>query len=158
MQKITHLTNPRLSAVAILQAVIRQKQSLDNALEKALNANLDNSFIKALCFGVIRYYYKLTALAHLLLSKPLKDKDHDIYLLLLSGIYELIFMRTPAHAVVSETVNATRTLGKTWASGLVNAVLRSFQRKQEALLEQLEPDFVAHYAHPAWFIETIKKA
>ena len=158
MKKITHLTNPRLSAVAILQAVIRQKQSLDSALEKAFIANPDNSFIKALCFGVIRYYYKLTALTQLLLSKPLKDKDHDVYLLLLSGLYELIFMRTPAHAVVSETVNATRTLGKTWASGLVNAVLRSFQRNQEALLEQLEPDFVAHYAHPAWFIETVKKA
>lgn len=38
-------------------------------------------------------------------------------------------MHTPAHAVVSEAVNTVRALGKPWAAGLVNGILRNYQRR-----------------------------
>lgn len=156
--KKSKATNSRLLAITVLQTVIYQGQSLDRTLDNASLPPQEASFIRALCFGVIRYYYQLIAIAKQLLSKPLKDKDQDIYLLLLSGFYQLLYMRTPAHAVVSETVNATRILGKTWASGLVNAVLRNFQRHQPQLLVKLEQEPNAFYAHPQWFVDAVKKA
>lgn len=158
MKNSHRLLNSRILAIQVLQEVIYRGQTLDNALNKLLPATQDASFIKALCFGVIRYYYYLSQLVNLLLSKPLKDKDQDVYLLILCGIYELLYMRTPPHAAVSETVNAVRTCGKTWAAGLVNAVLRNYQRQQQQLSAQLEQNLAAHYVHPLWFIEAVKKA
>ncbi|MFP3427982.1 hypothetical protein R0J88_23470, partial [Pseudoalteromonas sp. SIMBA_162] len=37
------------------------------------------------------------------------------------------------HAAVGETAGAARGLGKGWATGVLNACLRRFQREQEAL-------------------------
>jgi len=159
MNKNLGSTNPRLIAMQVLQAVLIQGQSLDNSLEQLVPTNYQEaSFSKALCFGIVRYYHKLTALAQLLLSKPLKAKDQDVYFLILSGLYELAFMRTAPHAVVCETVSITRACGKPWAAGLVNAVLRGFQRQQEALLTKIETDEAAYYSHPQWFISRLRKA
>lgn len=152
------INNPRLTAMRILQGVIYQGQSLDKALHDVELPAQNASYIRALCFGVIRYYYRLITLAQLLLTKPLKEKDRDIYLLLLGGIYELLYMHTPPHAVISETVNTIRASGKVWATGLVNAILRNLQRKQDALLQQLESEPSSYYAHPEWLIKALKKA
>ena len=48
----------------------------------------------------------------------------DVYALLLTGAYQLQHTRVPDHAALFETVAATQLLGKAWAKGLVNAVLR----------------------------------
>ena len=61
--------------------------------------------------------------------------------LLLTGLYQLLHATTPEHAAVSETVEAARALGRPRAAGLVNAVLRRFQRERESILaELLGPD------------------
>jgi len=68
--------------------------------------------------------------------------------LLCIGLYELEHLSTPAHAVVSETVNATRALKKPWAKGLVNGVLRAYQRQEGVAAGVLSP--AAQRALPAW--------
>ena len=45
-------------------------------------------------------------------------------------------MRIPAHAAVAETVEGTKTLRGPNLRGLINAVLRSYLRDQEALDEK----------------------
>ena len=42
-------------------------------------------------------------------------------------------MRIAEHAIINETVSAVTKLNRPWAKGLVNAVLRSFQRQQQEL-------------------------
>jgi 16S rRNA (cytosine967-C5)-methyltransferase len=66
-------------------------------------------------------------------------------------------MRTPDHAAVSETVNVTKALKKPWAKNLVNAVLRSYQRQAEELGNKVEKNEVAKFAHPQWWLDSIKK-
>ena len=68
--------------------------------------------------------------------------------LLCIGLYELEHLSTPAHAVVSETVNATRALKKPWAKGVVNGVLRAYQRQEGVAREALSP--AAQRALPVW--------
>jgi 16S rRNA (cytosine967-C5)-methyltransferase len=114
--------------------------------------------LQALCYGVCRHYYSLTALVNSLLEHPLQEKDDDIYALLLVGIYQLSDMRIPAYAAVDETVSATKGLQKEWARGLVNAILRNYQRHGETLRARLSDDPVSQYAHPSWMIGMIKKA
>jgi 16S rRNA (cytosine967-C5)-methyltransferase len=109
-----------------------------------------------LCYGVLRYYPRLAYLAAQLLNKPLKRKDLDVQQLILIGLYQLAYLKVPAHAAVAETVAATRLLGKDWATGLVNALLRGFQRGAAPLLAQADTDPVARYAHPAWWLTQLQ--
>ncbi len=151
------MAQSRATAARII-ADVMHGHSLGDSLPKGL-ASLrevrDRAFVQALCFGVCRYFSRLEALIKVYLSKPLKSADADIQALLLVGLYQLIDMRVAAHAAVGETVQATQVLGKPWARGLVNAVLRRHQREGEAL-ELTDPAY--EYAHPTWWIDALRKA
>ena len=71
-----------------------------------------------------------------LIPTPLKRKDGDIQALLLIGLYQLEHTRIPDHAALSATVDACRLLHKDWAAGLINGVLRRYQREQAQLAEK----------------------
>lgn len=150
----------RLLALRSLQQVISEGRSLDDALVPLSQADIslaDKALAQAMCYGVLRDYPRLRALLALLLSKPLKAKDDDIYISLLLGLHQLDAMRVPDHAAINETVALTGTLKKKWASGLVNAILRRFQREKDRLLAQLAEDETAQYAHPQWLIDRLKQ-
>jgi 16S rRNA (cytosine967-C5)-methyltransferase len=88
----------------------------------------------------------------------LKEKDRDIEILILIGFYQLLYMRVPTHAAVAETVEGARGLGKPWASGLINGVLRSLIRNKDELLEALSDDASAELSCPRWLLDRIRKA
>lgn len=136
-----------------------QGQSLNTAfidISERLEA-AQRALFQQLVYGVIRWFYSLEAISQHLLSKPLKAKDTDILALILIGIYQLRALRIPDHAALSETVNAARLLNKPWASGLINACLRQYQRQQDALEKSLENTPVSHFAHPAWMLMLFKQ-
>ncbi len=149
--------NAQAAALAVLKKVILNHVSLTDALTES-KSHKEANFIQALCYGVCRYYFQLDFMAKKLLDKPLKEKDQDIYLLILIGIYQLQFMHIAPHAAVNETVNATVMIQKVWAKQLVNAVLRRFQREKDDLLKSVQQNEVACHAHPAWMIHLIKKS
>ena len=62
----------------------------------------------------------------------------------------------PQRVAVNETVQATHALNKQWASGLVNGVLRNYQRQAAELEAGVAAEFVSGYAHPAWLIEQLQ--
>lgn len=118
----------------------------------------DAAFVQAVCYGVCRYYATLDVILSHLLQHPMKAHDSDVHALLLVGLYQLRYMRVPEHAAVAETVNASASLDKAWARGFVNAILREYLRKRETFDEIIKEDEEAHYAHPIWWIQKIKKA
>lgn len=150
----------RAAAAQALDEIIRQGRSLSAVLpcrqEKV--ASRDRALLQELCYGSLRWYWRLDAIANQLLRKPFKAKDSDVQALILVGLYQLEYLRVPDHAAVGETVAATRALGKPWARALVNAVLRNFQRGRDKILAQLQQHPVAVYAHPAWLIERVQAA
>jgi 16S rRNA (cytosine967-C5)-methyltransferase len=153
--------NLRALAAVALAEVVHRGRSLSTVLEQARfrpRGASDRAFLHELCYGVLRWYLRLQAIADRLLSKPLKAKDSDIQCLILVGLYQQCYLRVPAHAAVAETVNATQALGKPWAKGLVNALLRRFQREQDRLLEQCDSAEAAALAHPPWLLEALKQA
>lgn len=151
--------NSRLAVVKILLQVTQHGRNLPDAITKYADKieENDRSLIQAMSYGVIRLLPRLEYIADQLISKPLKTKDYDIVLLILTGLYQLIEMRIPDHAAVSETVKVTKGLKKPWAKNLVNAVLRNYQRQAEELTNQLKNNEVAEYAHPQWWLNIIKK-
>ena len=136
-------------------AAVMSGESLDRALESQPGslAERDRSLYRELSFGTLRQFPRLNALLSALLDKPLRNKDRDIHALALLGLYQLTHMRIPAHAAVSATVDAASVLRKRQASGLLNAVLRRYQREEGALLVALGPAELA--AHPDWLWEAL---
>ena len=149
---------PRGAAAKVITAVAQQKQSLNPVLTSALTTlpATQRSLCQQLCYGVLRLYPSLQALADPLLQKKLKNKDQDIYALLLMGIYQLREMRIPPHAAISETVDAASLLNKNWAKGLLNACLRQYQRRQTELENQANNSDAGQFAHPQWLIDAIR--
>ncbi len=154
------MINLRMLAARTVYQVFVHGRSLNDCLPETLSRvrdPRDQSFLQAICYGVCRWYYRLDALAHALLEKPLKLKDQDIHCLILVGLYQLSEMRVPAHAALDETVSAAQAFKKPWAKGLVNAVLRSYQRSASELNEKMMQSLVTLYAHPQWIVDQVQK-
>ncbi len=143
----------RSLAVTAINNVVEKKHSLTDSLTTELpklKDSRDQALLQAICFGVCRWYSRLDAIAKHFLEKPLKAKDQDVYVLILIGLYQLIDMRIPEYAAVTETV---RALKKTWAKGLVNGILRRYIREANTLNLTEEENF----SHPHWMIEKLKQ-
>ena len=148
--------NPRLLALAALSEVLDDGKSLSES--QSLNStdiSRNRSQGRHLAYGVLRWQIALAWLEAQMLSKPLKHKDRDISRLLWLGMFQLWQDRTPDHAAINETTECARSLGKTWAVGMVNGVLRRFQREQAALLEKLQKE-TEHWAHPQWLVRALQ--
>jgi 16S rRNA (cytosine967-C5)-methyltransferase len=154
------MTNLRLFASRIIHEVT-EGRSLSDCLDAALptlKETRDRAFVQALCYGVCRYYARLDVILSHLLTKPMKAKDSDLHALIIVGLYQLMEMRVPDYAAVTETVKAADSLKKSWGRGLVNAVLRGYLRERASMEEKIASDEESEYAHPAWWIAAIKKA
>lgn len=148
------MSSARAVAARILHRVL-SGESLNKLLPHALDsADLaDRPLCQELIYGSLRQWPYLEAISQRFLRKPMRRKDHDVLALICLGLYELLHLHTPAHAVVSETVNACKEFKKPWATGVVNGVLRSFQRQDGALTPPLSA--AAERALPEWLHQTL---
>lgn len=144
----------RANAAKVLAAVLEDKKSLREALMKQEVKH--DPFVQELCYGVLRFYFQLDFFLLKLTKRSIKDIE--IKALLLLGLYQLFFLEKADYAAVSETVNATRDLKKTWATSFVNAVLRNALRSRDALQQQSSETLSSRFSHPHWMIEKIKKS
>ncbi|BBP44264.1 16S rRNA (cytosine(967)-C(5))-methyltransferase RsmB [Thiosulfativibrio zosterae] len=157
----TKSQNPRLVALRICLAVVQNGRSLSQALGEGLAVltdRRDRGFAQNLVLGTLRWQLRLEAIRDQLLSKPLKAKDEDVNQLILLGLYQLIYLDTPQHAAVSETVALTAALKKPWAKALLNGLLRNFIRDAESLFAAVDVKPAFAYSHPQWFTKKIREA
>ncbi|HYM47372.1 MAG TPA: transcription antitermination factor NusB, partial [Burkholderiaceae bacterium] len=152
---------PRALCVQILCEVVEHRRYLDAVLEeRATQTGNDAALVQEMAYGTLRWYHQLDVIAAQFMAKPLKQKDLDLHLSLLLGLYQLRYMRVAAHAAVDETVDAVSALGKPWAKGLVNACLRAYLRDHQASGARADGivarNPVARFSHPAWMIELLQ--
>ncbi|MBL1377033.1 16S rRNA (cytosine(967)-C(5))-methyltransferase RsmB [Zobellella iuensis] len=150
----------RAAAANILHQVIHQGQSLSALLPRYQQelAAKDRALLQELCFGSLRWYSRLDAIARQLLEKPLKGKYQPVHALLLVGIYQLLYTRIPAHAALAETVNACKLLKAEPFKGMVNGVLRNVQRRQDELTTKIDALPQLRLAHPNWLVKRLQQA
>jgi 16S rRNA (cytosine967-C5)-methyltransferase len=152
--------NVRACAAQVIADVVQHGHSLAEVLpvaQQQINA-ADAALLAELCYGTLRFFYELDALAALLLQKPFREKDADIHALLLASFYQLKYMRVPEHAVVNLAVDACRAVKKDWAGSLLNGVLRNYLRNADALNEKLLSNAEARSNHPVWLASMIRQA
>ncbi len=150
------VNSARLAALSMLGAVLDKATNLGDAEGGLLLADpRDRAQARHLAYGVTRWLTALDWLAHKLLQKPLRQRDQDIHRLILLGLFELWKGGSSPHAAINETTESARKLGKTWAVAVINAVLRRFQREQEAWLKKLDSQ-EERFAHPDWLLRQLK--
>lgn len=133
-----------------MAGVLADGRALDEAVDHDRAGLGRHGLVEELSIGTIRHAYTLQALAAPFLRRPLKKADQDIYALILIGLYQARLMGGPAPVAVSEAVATVEALGKPWARGLVNAVLRA------ALDSPPAEDPTQN--HPAWLVSRLQAA
>lgn len=153
-QSSSKLQNVNLRALVVRTLLsVQDGKSLNNFLHQQLDQvnERDRALFHELVMGTLRQWYALKAITLPLLSKPLNNPSIETCLYL--GLYQLLCTRIPAHAAISETVNATKQLGYESMGGVVNAILRRVSRETPAFEEALEN---AH-GLPSWLAKRLKK-
>lgn len=147
----------RLACVQLMQQLLDGGGSLTRLLPlaQARVAERDQAQLQAWAYGFARFSGELAGIVDQLLDKPLKRKDMDVYLLMQLGVFQLRHTPVSAHAAVDETVKVVKQLKKPWARGLINAVLRNYQRREEELLSRLSD--AQRVSHPDWLLSRLKK-
>jgi 16S rRNA (cytosine967-C5)-methyltransferase len=156
MQASQPPSNLRARAALAVAAVMRGS-NLDEALapQTAGLGAADNGLLKAIAYGVVREQRLLETLAAQLLQKPLRGEP-EVQALLLCGLQQLRAMRVPPHAAVGETVAAAEGLGRPWAKGLLNAVLRRYQRERTTLEAAVPATAAIRQSYPDWLVSALK--
>ncbi len=129
---------------AVVHALMKQEN--DGYSNLVLNSALNNfegnaqerAQFSALFYGVVERIITLDFLLAKCLTKPLKKLDAPVRAILRAGLYQILYMSVPNAVVVNESVSLTRKMGKTSASGMVNAVLR----KASNMSLDFEKDYV----------------
>jgi 16S rRNA (cytosine967-C5)-methyltransferase len=146
------------AAAARAVARVCRGQTLDEALRAMPPlGERDGALVRSLAYGACRWHHRLDWQVAQLLDRPVPARGAELAALLRIGLLQLEAMRIPDHAAVSATVEAARLLGAPRAKGLVNAVLRRFQREREQLDAAMADVPEARYSHPAWLIELLRE-
>jgi 16S rRNA (cytosine967-C5)-methyltransferase len=150
----------RLIATQIINQIFEENITLSNALqnnESFKQAGNEKALIQEISYGTFRWYIQLEYLLNQLLEKRIKKKNNRLKYLIIVGLYQLLYMRIPAHAVVTETVETCKKLNMEWAKGLVNAILRRYIREADILNPLHSDDVIIKTSHPKWLIEQLKQ-
>ena len=152
-------TNLRSLAAQLIERVVDKGESLSAILPGAQKtlSDKDAALLQELCFGIARTLPQLEALIGKLMERPLTGKNRVLHYLIMVGLYQLIYTRVPAHAALAETVAGADVMKRTNLKGLLNGVLRQFQRQQEALIAEVD-QAPQRYWHPSWLLKRLQTA
>ncbi len=154
-------------AYDLLISVATQDAYANLLLPKMLNeAGLDSrdaGFATELAFGTVRNQLFYQAIAARCAGRDVTDIDIDVLTLIELGAHQLLGMRVPSHAALSETVELAKRVLRPNLVGFVNGVLRRVSEKsREQWLELLVgqapnqiADFAIRYSHPEWVIRAM---
>lgn len=131
----------------------------------------DAAFATELVYGTLRYQGRYDAIiACCLRDRRVEDVDARVLDLLRLGTHQLLGMRVPTHAAVSETVSLARASLSRGLSGFVNGVLRAVSGRDlgewlDEIAQRADPegtDEVARLAvtesHPEWIVRAVRGA
>ncbi|MCL2672101.1 MAG: hypothetical protein FWF10_08710 [Clostridiales bacterium] len=143
----------RRLALAVLIDVIEDGAYANLRLAELSGEEPERAWIYAATWAVLENLYYIDTCLLALCARQKRVQRNILRL----GAAELLYMRTPAHAAVSEAVRLCRETGKGASMGLVNAVLRKLARQaEEYMLPPLPAEAAARlsmqYACPAWIL------
>jgi len=144
--------DPRVLAIAALVRIDTEGAFANVVLPRMLDASdldrRDRGFVTELVYGSTR---RRRALDHVIDRYLVQDPPPSARAALRLGAYQLIELRTPAHAAVSATVSAAPKRFR----GLVNAVLRKVAGAAASGIEY--PDAAVELSYPDWIVDLLRR-
>lgn len=129
---------------------------LPPALRRARLEGRDAGFATELAYGTLRMRGLYDAIIAAHTTRPLEDIDSAVLDCLRLGVHQIVSMRVPAHAAVSETVGVARDNIGAGPAQFINAVLRSISEtdSDEIMAKAVEGLDETHtlavrHSHPA---------
>lgn len=137
---------------------VMEGSNLDQALQASLRAQphftpQQRGALQDLSYGTVRYFARLKFFLDCLLTRNVRDPL--LTYLMLVALYQLEYSKSAKHAIVDQAVHAAKRRNPA-AGALVNAVLRNFLRRCEALRQQADKDLATRYAYPRWWIAMLQ--
>lgn len=157
----------RLAALDALRQIDGERLDMGEAIARArkpLTDERDRALLLEIVSGTLRMRGAIDHQLALRLSRPVARLDALVRDILRMSAFQLMYLtRTPSSAIINDAVDLTRRGGKTSATGLVNAVLRSLNRDRQKLAWPERPAdatdrtamagyFAVVHSHPAWLV------
>lgn len=116
----------------------------------------DERFVTEMVAGVTRWRRWLDFLIDEFYNSPSANLAPEVRQILRLGVYELLFLRTPAYAAINEAVELAKSISHRGVVGLVNGLLRTVDRKREDLrvpdTGDAAEDLSIRHSHPTWMV------
>ncbi len=134
--------------------------TIDTYLQKDNMENRDKAFVSALVYGVCERQLTLDYNLSQYLKQPIKKLKPEVLIAMRLGAYQLLFMdKIPSSAAVNESVKLTKSNRASFASGLVNAVLRKVMQNGLILPQENRENYLSvKYSCPQWLVDMYTKA
>lgn len=138
----------------------------DGLLSECTLSREEKAFATHLAYGTLRHSGTLDRIIEFAAGRNQDTVDPEVWWVVRLGAFQWLWMRTPAHAVVNESVKLAKKIGHHPASGLVNAVLRKISAVDlaqwldqitEGLGNTTERLGIRH-AHPTWVVDALAAA
>nr|WP_321455314.1 transcription antitermination factor NusB [uncultured Cohaesibacter sp.] len=153
----------RAGALRLIHAVLSEKALLDEAYAhelaegplRKLNGS-DRAFAKRIATTVLQHLGEIDMVLSRFMDRGIPKKSGPLRNILRIGTAELLFLKTPPHAVVDCAVSQYRTWRKyAGFKGLTNAVLRRISKEGENELQSIDP---AKTTLPGWMYDSLCSA
>ena len=170
MSKSQALKGSRLVALELLEDVEFEQAYANLSLPRLIEAaNLDSrdaAFAQELAFGTIRWQLFYDRIIEIAAKRSVEEIDLKALLLLRLGAHQLLGMRVPSHAALSETVQLSKIRVGQGTVGFINGVLRRIsERSREEWLEATIPAssdrferLSIEHSHPVWIIKALQQS
>jgi 16S rRNA (cytosine967-C5)-methyltransferase len=145
-----------LAAMIVEQVLLGKNlnKSFDMILKKYNNSEIDNlSQIKDMVYGAIRDLGKSNFYINKLVQNKIENRCLEALLHIV--LFQITHERSNNFTLVNEAVDAAKKIDHK-KSAFINAVLRNFLRKKDALQKELNEDESAVYSYPNWWIQKVK--
>ncbi|MFI5304827.1 MAG: 16S rRNA (cytosine(967)-C(5))-methyltransferase RsmB [Nitrospiria bacterium] len=158
---MTKKSNPRLSALNIINEVEEKEIFLDPLMEREYEklSSIDRGLLKELVYGTLRWQGYLDWVINRYAERKTQKMGEWVRNALRIGAYQILFLtKIPYFAAIYESVELVKEKEGLPSSGFVNGVLRSILRDKEAnKLQDLKDDNPHHiaikYSQPEWLVK-----
>ncbi len=149
----------RISALSALAHCLDKRGPLDAAWAEdryfAALSPPDRGFAQLIAKTVLRRIGQIDDILKRFIERPLDNRSARIMHILRMGTAQLIWLETPPHAAVNESVEMTKQVQMQGYSGLVNAVLKKVVAEGRAIADAQD---AAKLNTPPWLWESWVKA
>lgn len=145
--------NERKRALEVFADIVRRGSYANLRLNRDARDGENDRFTRALVYTALEKLLRIDGILSVYAGKKTDERVMDILRL---GICELLYMETPAHAVVNGYVSLAKESGRARQAGFVNAVLRRVDRERDALPSLPSGEWEAlsvENGYPLWIVE-----